>query len=43
MIGEDVMVSNAETDQLRQQLMQAQRLSSVGALAAAWPTSSTTS
>jgi signal transduction histidine kinase len=33
MIGEDVMVPNRETDQLRQQLLQAQRLSSVGALA----------
>jgi signal transduction histidine kinase len=33
MIGEDVMVSNAEADQLRQQLLQAQKLSSVGALA----------
>src|SRR5436309_11702785 len=32
MIGEDVMVPN-ETDQLRQQLLQAQRLSSVGTLA----------
>lgn len=32
MIGEDVMVKT-ETDQLRQQLLQAQRLSSVGALA----------
>src|SRR5579871_3088260 len=33
MIGEDVMVSSSEADQLRQQLLQAQRLSSVGALA----------
>ena len=33
MIGEDVMVSSTETDQLRQQLLQAQKLSSVGALA----------
>jgi signal transduction histidine kinase len=33
MIGEDVMVSSAEADQLRQQLLQAQKLSSVGALA----------
>jgi signal transduction histidine kinase len=33
MIGEEVAVSNPEADQLRQQLMQAQRLSSVGALA----------
>jgi signal transduction histidine kinase len=33
MIGEDVMVPNTEADQLRQQLLQAQRLSSVGALA----------
>lgn len=33
MIGEDVMVSTSETDQLRLQLLQAQRLSSVGALA----------
>ena len=33
MIGEDVMVPRSETDQLRQQLLQAQRLSSVGALA----------
>src|SRR5467141_1945807 len=33
MTGEDVMVPNSETDQLRQQLLQAQRLSSVGALA----------
>jgi signal transduction histidine kinase len=33
MIGEDVMVPNTENDQLRQQLLQAQRLSSVGALA----------
>jgi signal transduction histidine kinase len=33
MIGEDVMTSNAETDQLRQQLLRAQRLSSVGTLA----------
>jgi signal transduction histidine kinase len=33
MTGEDVMVPQSETDQLRQQLLQAQRLSSVGALA----------
>jgi signal transduction histidine kinase len=33
MIGEDVMVHGTETDQLRQQLLQAQRLSSMGALA----------
>ena len=33
MIGEDVMVPHSEADQLRQQLLQAQRLSSVGALA----------
>jgi len=33
MIDEDVMVPNTESDQLRQQLLQAQRLSSVGALA----------
>jgi signal transduction histidine kinase len=33
MIGEDVMVSSSETDVLRQQLLQAQKLSSVGALA----------
>jgi signal transduction histidine kinase len=33
MIGEDLMVPASETDQLRQQLLQAQRLSSVGALA----------
>jgi signal transduction histidine kinase len=33
MTSEDVMVSSAEADQLRQQLLQAQRLSSVGALA----------
>ena len=33
MIGEDVMVTNAEAEQLRQQLLQAQKLSSVGALA----------
>ncbi len=33
MIGEDVMVASSETDQLRQQLLQAQKLSSVGALA----------
>ena len=33
MIGEDVMVSRSEADQLRQQLLQAQKLSSVGALA----------
>src|SRR5215468_3852016 len=33
MTGEDVMVPGNETDQLRQQLLHAQRLSSVGALA----------
>jgi signal transduction histidine kinase len=33
MIGEDVAAPLSETDQLRQQLLQAQRLSSVGALA----------
>jgi signal transduction histidine kinase len=33
MIGEDVMLPSSEADQLRQQLMQAQRMSSVGALA----------
>jgi signal transduction histidine kinase len=33
MIDEDVMVSSAEADQLRQQLLHAQKLSSVGALA----------
>jgi signal transduction histidine kinase len=33
MIGEDVMVAGSEADQLRQQLLQAQKLSSVGALA----------
>jgi signal transduction histidine kinase len=33
MIGEDVMVPSTEADQLRQQLLQAQKLSSVGALA----------
>ena len=33
MIGEDVMAPGAETEQLRQQLLQAQKLSSVGALA----------
>src|SRR5437588_10943139 len=33
MIGEVAMVPNSETEQLRQQLLQAQRLSSVGALA----------
>src|SRR5690349_21107098 len=33
MIGEDVMVPVSEADQLRQQLLQAQKLSSVGALA----------
>jgi signal transduction histidine kinase len=33
MTGEDVMAPNAEADQLRQQLLHAQRLSSVGALA----------
>ena len=33
MTDEDVLVSSTETDQLRQQLLQAQRLSSVGALA----------
>jgi signal transduction histidine kinase len=33
MIDEDVLSANSETEQLRQQLMQAQRMSSVGALA----------
>src|SRR4051812_37341539 len=33
MTGEDVMVPHSETEQLRQQLLHAQRLSSVGALA----------
>jgi signal transduction histidine kinase len=33
MIGEDSLVQQSETDQLRQQLLQAQKLSSVGALA----------
>src|SRR5579871_5438627 len=33
MIGEDVMATSSETDQLRRQLLQAQKLSSVGALA----------
>jgi signal transduction histidine kinase len=33
MTGEDILVPSAEADQLRQQLLQAQRLSSVGALA----------
>src|SRR5690349_11450726 len=33
MIGEDVMAPRTENDQLRQQLLQAQRMSSVGALA----------
>src|ERR1700745_1269259 len=33
MIGADVRGPQSETDQLRQQLLQAQRLSSVGALA----------
>src|SRR5437667_11088000 len=33
MLGEDVMVQNTETETLRQQLLQAQRLSSMGALA----------
>ncbi len=33
MIGEDLTVHGTETDQLRQQLLQAQRLSSMGALA----------
>jgi signal transduction histidine kinase len=33
MIGEDVMVPSSETQKLREQLLQAQRLSSVGALA----------
>src|SRR5262249_40355100 len=33
MIGEDVMVQSSEAEQLRQQLLQAQRLSSMGALA----------
>src|SRR5438128_2398604 len=33
MIGEDVTAAGSETDQLRRQLLQAQKLSSVGALA----------
>src|SRR5262249_3226511 len=33
MIGEDVMAAHSETDQLREQLLRAQRLSSVGTLA----------
>jgi signal transduction histidine kinase len=33
MIGEDILVGHSEADQLRQQLLQAQKLSSVGALA----------
>src|SRR5438045_6008049 len=33
MTGEDVMVPNSEAEHLRQQLLQAQRLSSVGELA----------
>jgi signal transduction histidine kinase len=33
MIGEELMVPSSEADQLRQQLLQAQKLSSVGALA----------
>src|SRR5260221_13972428 len=33
MTGQDVLVPSSETDQLRLQLLQAQRLSSVGALA----------
>ena len=33
MIGEDLMAPSTENDQLRQQLLQAQRMSSVGALA----------
>ena len=33
MIGEDVMAPTSEADQLRRQLLQAQKLSSVGALA----------
>ncbi len=33
MIGEELMVSSTEAEQLRQQLLQAQKLSSVGALA----------
>src|SRR5947207_10554944 len=33
MTGEDLMVPSSETAQLRQQLLQAQRLSSVGTLA----------
>jgi signal transduction histidine kinase len=33
MIGEDVMAPHSETDQLREQLLRAQRLSSVGTLA----------
>src|SRR5438132_5263057 len=34
MTGEDVIIAPSETEQLRQQLLHAQRLSSVGALAA---------
>lgn len=33
MTGEDLLIQNSEADQLRQQLLQAQRMSSVGALA----------
>src|SRR3984957_1691344 len=33
MTGEELLAPSTETDQLRQQLLQAQRLSSVGALA----------
>src|SRR2546430_166815 len=33
MIGEEVMASHTEADQLREQLLRAQRLSSVGTLA----------
>ena len=33
MIGEDVLAPNLETEQLREQLLRAQRLSSVGTLA----------
>src|ERR1700733_3761903 len=33
MTGEDLLAPSSETDQLRQQLLQAQKLSSVGALA----------
>src|SRR3954467_2995135 len=33
MIGEDIVAANHETEQLREQLLRAQRLSSVGTLA----------